>query len=116
MNQKIPAVLFLLCIPIAIALFLCVQIKLGSELLAALVAVVFYALAAVGISKLANIGMEKGGQGEAAQKSLLEELLTGEDEGGPSGAEGKKNPGEASTQTNGQAGGGKASGGESPKT
>lgn len=115
MNQKIPAVLFLLCIPIAIALFLCVQIKLGSELLAALVAVVFYALAAVGISKLANIGMEKGGQGEAAQKSLLEELLTGE-EGGASGQEVQKNPGEASTQTNGQAGGGKASGGESPKT
>lgn len=50
MKQKLPGILFLLCIPFSIALFLWITSVTGSEILGLVFAVLLYMLAGVLIS------------------------------------------------------------------
>lgn len=50
MKQKLPGILFLLCIPASIAVFLWISSISQSEILGLLVAVLLYMLLGVGIS------------------------------------------------------------------
>ncbi len=47
MKEKLPAILFLLCMPLSVAVFIFVDSKVHSEPFALLASVFFYVLAAV---------------------------------------------------------------------